>query len=229
MIALPLPRSSAGVPRNTTSPAHASRTAASAMAAPTPEDAIVLWPQPWPRPGSASYSARTPIRGPSAPRPPVSRPRTRRGEAPRRVLHRVPVAGDRLRDPGSRLDLLEGRLGVRVDPMREVQDLVPGGLDGRSRARLDGGEGFGGTQGERRVGHGGLLALDRERDLGHGEDGGEEQDDRPAGTHRRAGGSRSRPRAARSRSRGARRAASRRCRRCGDGGRTRTATGGAWP
>ena len=36
----------------------------------------MLWPQPWPRPGSASYSARTPIRGPSAPRPPVSRPRT---------------------------------------------------------------------------------------------------------------------------------------------------------
>ncbi len=76
MIALPLPRSSAGVPRNTTSPAHASRTAASAIAAPTPDAAIVLWPQPWPRPGSASYSARIPIRGPSAPRPPVRRPRT---------------------------------------------------------------------------------------------------------------------------------------------------------
>ena len=46
------------------------------LAAPTPEAAIVLWPQPWPRPGNASYSARTPIRGPSGPSPPLSRPRT---------------------------------------------------------------------------------------------------------------------------------------------------------
>ena len=43
-----------------------SATAASAIAAPTPDAAIVLWPQPWPRPGSASYSARIPMRGPSA-------------------------------------------------------------------------------------------------------------------------------------------------------------------
>ena len=33
----------------------------------------MLWPQPWPRPGSASYSARIPIRGRSPPRPPRSR------------------------------------------------------------------------------------------------------------------------------------------------------------
>ena len=76
MNCLPLPRSSAGVPKKTTSPAKASRTAARAIAAPTPEAAIVLWPQPWPRPGNASYSARTPIRGPSGPSPPLSRPRT---------------------------------------------------------------------------------------------------------------------------------------------------------
>src|SRR5450759_1689390 len=57
MNCLPLPRSSAGVPRKTTSPANESRTAARAIAAPTPDAAIVLWPQP-------------------CPRPPVSRPRT---------------------------------------------------------------------------------------------------------------------------------------------------------
>ena len=75
MICLPLPRSSAGVPRNTISPGRSSATAARAIAAPTPDAAIVLWPQPWPRPGSASYSARIPMRGPS-PRPPGSVART---------------------------------------------------------------------------------------------------------------------------------------------------------
>ena len=72
------PRSSAGVPRKTISPAEVrGATAASAIAAPTPLAAIVLWPQPWPSPGSASYSARTPMRGPLRCRaPPVKRPRT---------------------------------------------------------------------------------------------------------------------------------------------------------
>ena len=46
MICLPLPRSSAGVPRNTISPGSSSAIAASAIAAPTPDAAIVLWPQP---------------------------------------------------------------------------------------------------------------------------------------------------------------------------------------
>ena len=68
--ALPLPRSSAGVPRNTISPDSSSAMDASAMAVPTPAAAIVLWPQPWPRPGSASYSARMPMRGPSPALPP---------------------------------------------------------------------------------------------------------------------------------------------------------------
>src|SRR3954452_4381001 len=75
MNCLPLPFSSAGVPRNTISPVNVSRTAASAMAAPTPDAAIVLWPHPWPSPGSASYSASTPMRGPSAPCPPAIRAR----------------------------------------------------------------------------------------------------------------------------------------------------------
>ena len=46
MIALPDPRSSAGVPRNTISPGNSAAMAARAMAAPTPEAAMVLWPQP---------------------------------------------------------------------------------------------------------------------------------------------------------------------------------------
>ncbi len=93
-MALPLPRSSAGVPRNTTSPAHASRTAASAIAAPTPEAAIVLWPQPCPSPGSASYSARTAIRGPVRAEAAGEPAPDRRLEAAGRALDREAVRGD---------------------------------------------------------------------------------------------------------------------------------------
>ena len=92
MICLPLPRSSAGVPRKTISPGSSSATAARAIAAPTPDAAIVLWPQPWPRPGSASYSARIPMRGPSPPRPPGMHGPDGRREAARRVLDLEPVA-----------------------------------------------------------------------------------------------------------------------------------------
>ena len=154
MIALPLPRSSAGVPRNTTSPAQASRTAASAIAAPTPDAAIVLWPQPWPRPGSASYSARMPIRGPSAPRPPVRRPRTAVSRLPTGCSTVNPWRADRVGDPGRGLPLLEGRLGVRVDAVRQVEDLVPRTLDGLGGTRLEVGERHGGSGGGGRVGHG---------------------------------------------------------------------------
>src|SRR5262245_2395699 len=73
---LPLPRSSAGQPRKTISPGSSSAIDARAMAAPTPDAAIVLWPQPCPSPGSASYSARIPIRGRSPPRPPRRTART---------------------------------------------------------------------------------------------------------------------------------------------------------
>ena len=46
MNCLPEPRSSAGVPRKTTSPLISGATLASAIAAPTPLAAMVLWPQP---------------------------------------------------------------------------------------------------------------------------------------------------------------------------------------
>ena len=76
MIPLPDPRSSAGVPRNTISPGSSLAIVARAIAAPTPEAAIELWPQPWPRPGRASYSARMPIRGRCPPSPPGRMART---------------------------------------------------------------------------------------------------------------------------------------------------------
>ena len=76
MYCLPDPRSSAGQPRNTISPGNSAATEARAIAAPTPDAAIVLCPHPCPSPGRASYSARMPIRGPSPPRPPRNLPRT---------------------------------------------------------------------------------------------------------------------------------------------------------
>ena len=96
---LPLPRSSAGVPRNTISPGSSSATEARAIAAPTPEAAIVLWPQPWPSPGSASYSARIPIRG-AVPPPSAAARRPDRGLEPaRRVLDLEAVTAEDLGDP----------------------------------------------------------------------------------------------------------------------------------
>ena len=113
MNCLPLPRSSAGVPRKTISPGRSSAMAASAIAAPTPEAAIVLCPQPWPSPGRASYSARIPIRGPSPAPPPSRRPdgrgqpacrmddvvavasQDRRRSRPRRGAPRTPAPGRR--------------------------------------------------------------------------------------------------------------------------------------
>ena len=145
------PRSSAGVPRKTISPAISSRSAASAIAAPTPEAAIVLWPQPWPSPGRASYSARTPIRGAAAPRPPAQTGRARPSRAGR------PDARPRSRGARSvsaiqprRLVLLERRLRVGVDPMGQVEDLVAGGLDGGGEAPLGVGVRLGGAWSRRR-------------------------------------------------------------------------------
>ena len=145
MNCLPLPRSSAGVPRKTISPANSSRSAARAIAAPTPEAAIVLWPQPWPRPGSASYSASTPTRGPSGPLPAGQPAANGRREAPRRVLDRVAVRG---RPPPR----TKRRRGTPRTPApgwrgsaRELQDLGRGGLHGGGgaglRARGRGGHG----------------------------------------------------------------------------------------
>ena len=147
MICLPLPRSSAGVPRKTISPGSSSAIAASAMAAPTPEAAIVLWPQPWPRPGSASYSARIPIRGPSPPTTAAAHGPDRRREAARRVLDLEAVGPQCLGDPGRGLVLLERGLRIRMDPMRQVDDLVAGAFDGGGDAFLDVGERLGGADG----------------------------------------------------------------------------------
>ncbi|WP_377274549.1 hypothetical protein [Peterkaempfera sp. SMS 1(5)a] len=55
----PPPPSSAGVPRTVTVSPRSSATRANAAAAPTAEAAMMLWPQAWPRPGSASYSAQS--------------------------------------------------------------------------------------------------------------------------------------------------------------------------
>ena len=63
---LPPPPSSAGVPMTCTRPLGSwSRTAASAAPAPTPAVAITLCPQAWPMAGSASYSQRMAMVGPS--------------------------------------------------------------------------------------------------------------------------------------------------------------------
>ena len=113
MICLPLPRSSAGVPRKTISPGSSSASAASAIAAPTPEAAIVLWPQPCPSPGSASYSARIPIRGPSPPRPPRRTARIAVARLPGRVLDARSRAAPGPRRPRPPPVLLEGGLRVR--------------------------------------------------------------------------------------------------------------------
>lgn len=61
MISLPVPFSSAGVPKTRTVSPSSSAWGASARAAPIAAAAIVLWPQPCPMPGSASISAQRPI------------------------------------------------------------------------------------------------------------------------------------------------------------------------
>ena len=57
-----------------------------------------------------------------------------------RLLDHEAVTGQDLGHPGGGLVLLERRLGVGVDPVRQVEDLGPGGLDGRGQARLGVGE-----------------------------------------------------------------------------------------
>ena len=115
MDCLPEPRSSAGVPEEDDPP----RTPGAPPPARSPRrprwPPSVLWPQPWPSPGSASYSARMPIRGPSVPRPPASAPRTAVSRRPAGPRPRIRGAATPQR-PSSRPHLLEGRLGVGVDP-----------------------------------------------------------------------------------------------------------------
>ena len=68
---LPPPASSAGVPRIVTSIPTSSATRASPNPAPTADAAITLWPQAWPIPGKASYSAQITTR--SGPLPATAR------------------------------------------------------------------------------------------------------------------------------------------------------------
>ena len=109
-ICLPLPRSSAGVPRNTISPGSSSRDRGErdrgadpgrghrvvAAAVAETGQRVVLGEDPDPRP---------------APAPAAAPGRPDRGREPAgRMLHLEAVAREGLRDPGRRLALLEGRL-----------------------------------------------------------------------------------------------------------------------
>ena len=70
----------------------------------------------------------------------------RGGEAAGRMLdRRSRGARSDLGDPGRGLVLLERGLRVGVDPVRQLEDLVAGGLDGRGEAGLGVGERLGGA------------------------------------------------------------------------------------
>ena len=78
-------------------------------------------------------------------------------EAAGGVLDDEAVAGDRLGHPAGGLALLEGRLGIGVDPVGQLEDLGPVRLDGRGDPPLGIGERLGrggGEQIERLDGHG---------------------------------------------------------------------------
>src|SRR6478609_10968728 len=176
MNCLPLPRSSAGVPRNTISPANESRIAASAIAAPTPDAAIVLCPQPWPRPGSASYSARIPIRGPSIPFPPASRPRTAVARRPAgcstsrpcaRIASATQPAAWTSSNAGS------GVAWMRCDRSRISSRAASTAAAAAPFSSANGAAGWWVVRLDM-----GLLTFGGEGDLGHDEDGAEEQQDR---------------------------------------------------
>ena len=135
-------------------PGSSSAMAARAIAAPTPDAAIVLWPQPWPRPGQRVVLGEdADPRAVAAAAAALTRPDGRREAAGRVLAPSNPWRASDLGDPGRRLVLLEGRLRVGVDPVRQVEDLVAGRLDGRGEPRLHRGVRFGrGRAGQR--GHG---------------------------------------------------------------------------
>ena len=121
MIALPPPPSSAGVPSTTTRPPSSSARAARARPAPRPALPMMLCPQAWPIPGSASYSHRTATVGPEVPAratKAVSRPKAPRSTSRPSAFEHVgqQVVGELL---------LEAELGAGVDLVRHVeQDLL---------------------------------------------------------------------------------------------------------
>ena len=86
-----------------------------ASAAPVEDAAIRLWPQAWPRPGRASYSAQKPSRNgpePYVARNAVSRPRYA-------GVTSNPAPDEHVTDPPGRVVLLPGRLRVGVQLLGE--------------------------------------------------------------------------------------------------------------
>ena len=230
------------MPRKTISPGSSSAIAASAIAAPTPDAAIVLWPQPWPRPGQRVVLGEDPdpraVAGPTAGE--WRGPRSRR--LPAGCSTANPWRAQGLGDPGRGLALLERRLRVGVDPVRQLDDLVAGGLDGGGDARLGvrerGGRAGGGQRGhavswlawdgppddERTIPGGGASALGGEGRLGDDDEGDDEQRDRQLEESLEAQDDEDGDDEADPGRRGGWRAASRPGRRSGDGGRRRSAT-----
>ncbi len=127
MVILPPPPSSAGVPSTRTVRPSSSATPASPMPAPTAEAAMMLWPQAWPTPGRASYSAHTastigpePISAVKA----VGMPEVPAG-------HREPSGLESVRRPCAGPLLLERRLRMGVDGVAEADQRGQVGVDWR--------------------------------------------------------------------------------------------------
>ena len=127
MNTLPPPPSSAGVPRIDTRPPHSSASAAAARPAPSPAAAMMLCPQAWPMPGSASYSRQTAMSGPCLAGAPDER-----GVEPEGVTFGVDaLVVERVAQQVVGEALLEVQLGVGVD--RGATRRAGGRRAGRSR------------------------------------------------------------------------------------------------
>ena len=101
-------------------PGRGHRVVAAAMA--EAGQGVVLGEDPDPRPGPTASATED---------------AAHRGRQPAgRMRDRVPVAGDRLGHPCRRLLFLERHLRVRVDPVGQLDDLVPMRFDGRGEPRL---------------------------------------------------------------------------------------------
>ena len=156
MICLPLPRSSAGVPRKTISPGSSSAIEASAIAAPDARGGHGVVAAAVPEPGQRVVLGEDPDPRAVAAAPAAPDGADRGGQAAGRELDLEPVPGEDLRDRRGRVVLLERRLGVGVDPVRELEDLVAGGVDGGREAGLLVGVGLGGGGGGQRRQRAGL-------------------------------------------------------------------------
>ncbi len=85
----------------------------------------MLWPQAWPMPGSASYSAQMPMT--SGPEPAVATNAV--GQVGHAGLDLEAGGGQRLGAPGAAPHLLEAKLGIGVDPVAEVDEGGTLGVD----------------------------------------------------------------------------------------------------